>query len=235
MVAQLAVSLSGIGPAVLARCVDLARELDLRGVPLSLLLAPRKAVEGAALDWVRDRLSGRDVLVMHGFDHSADPYSLRRRAEFSALPAHEAGLRLVAARAALHRLGLWTEAFAPPGWLASPGTLVALRRHRFAVCADMSGVRDLRTGVVVAGRVRPVAEHWSYLLGVGRAARRDGLVRLGVDAAGLDRLATREVLLEAVDLALHHGASPVTYSATDSPSGSTLNSAPSGAVADRNP
>ncbi|CAL9667208.1 hypothetical protein SUDANB95_07265 [Actinosynnema sp. ALI-1.44] len=235
MVATLVVSLSGIGPSTLARCADLADELDRRRVPLSLLLAPRKAVPGAALDWVRARVRGADALVLHGFDHDADPcrrpVSLRRRAEFSALPAHEAGLRLVAARAALHRLGLATDSFAPPSWLASPGTLVALRRHRFAVCADMAGVRDLRTGDVRPGRVRMVTDHWSYLAGVGRAARRGALVRIGVDAADLDRL--RDPVLDAVDLALHHEAVPRTYSSADSPLGSTTNSVPSGAVLDR--
>ncbi|GAB2996816.1 DUF2334 domain-containing protein [Saccharothrix stipae] len=232
MVAELVVSLSGIGPSTLARCADLADELDRRRVPLSLLLAPRKAVPGEALNWVRRRVAAGDALVLHGFDHQPDPthraVSLRRRAEFSALPAHEAGLRLVAARAALERLGLATDLFAPPGWLASPGTVVALRRHRFAVCADMAGVRDLRTGDVRTGRVRVVGEHWSYLLGVGREARRGGLVRIGADAADLDRLGPREVLLEAVDLALHHGASPATYGSSH---GTT--STPSGAVPTR--
>ncbi|MFD1152711.1 DUF2334 domain-containing protein, partial [Saccharothrix hoggarensis] len=142
-------------------------------------------------------------------------------------------LRLVAARAALARLGLTTDLFAPPGWLASPGTVVALRRHRFAVCADMAGVRDLRSGEVRTGRVRMVGEHWGYLLSTGRAARRGGLVRIGVDAAGLDRIGLREVLLEAVDVALHHGASPTTYSSTASPRGSTTTSTPSGAVPTR--
>ncbi|NUT50092.1 MAG: DUF2334 domain-containing protein, partial [Saccharothrix sp.] len=35
MVATLVVSLSGIGPSTLARCADLAGELDRRRVPLS--------------------------------------------------------------------------------------------------------------------------------------------------------------------------------------------------------
>ncbi|MDU0291854.1 DUF2334 domain-containing protein [Saccharothrix longispora] len=232
MAAHLVVSLSGIGSDTLDRCADLAGALDRRHVPLSLLLAPRKAVPGAVPDWVRTRVAAGDALVLHGFDHAADPthraVSLRRRAEFSALPAHEAGLRLVAARAGLQRLGLATDLFAPPSWLASPGTLVALRRHRFAVCADMAGVRDLRTGDVRPGRVRMAVDHWSHLLAVGRSARRGGLVRLGVDAASLDRLAP--VLLEAVDLALHHGAAPTTYRANPSPLGSTTTSTPSGAV-----
>ncbi|WP_367134265.1 DUF2334 domain-containing protein [Saccharothrix sp. HUAS TT1] len=239
MAADLVVSLSGAGPSTIARCADLADELDRRRVPLSLLLAPRKAVPGPALDWVRGRVAAGDALVLHGFDHQPDParrsVSPRRRAEFAALPAHEAGLRLVAARAALERLGLATDLFAPPGWVASPGTVVALRRHRFEVCADVTGVRQLRTGQVRTGRVRVVGEHRGHLSGVGRAARRGELVRLGVDAADLDRLGP---LLEAVDLALRHGASPTTYgsttySSTASPRGSTTTSVPSGAVPTR--
>jgi predicted deacetylase len=237
MVAELVVSLSGVGPSTLARCADLAAELDRRRVPLSLLLAPRQAVADEVSGWVRRRVAAGDALVLHGFDHQPNParraVALRRRAGFAALPAHEAGLRLVAARAAVARSGLATDLFAPPGWLASPGTVVALRRHRFAVCADMAGVRDLRTGDVRPGRVRMVGEHWRHLLGVGRAVRRGGLVRLGVDAVELDRLATREAVLEAVDLALHHGATATTYSSTASPRGSTTTSTPSGAVPTR--
>ncbi|MEU4738984.1 DUF2334 domain-containing protein [Actinosynnema sp. NPDC023658] len=240
MVAELVVSLSGIGSGTLARCAALADELDRRRVPLSLLLAPRRAVPGEASTWLRRRVAAGDALVLHGFDHQPDPsrraVSLRRWVESSALPAHEAGLRLIAARAALERSGLATDLFTPPSRLASPGTVVALRRHRFAVCADMAGVRDLRTGDVRTGRVRVVGGHSGYLAGVGREARRGGLVRLEVDAAALDRPGARDVLLEAVDLALHHGALPTTYrppapySSTASPRGSTTTSTPSGAV-----
>lgn len=212
MGAHLVVSLSGIGTSTLARCAELAADLDRRSVPLSLLLAPRKAVEGEALDWVRQRLRAGDALVQHGCDLRADPFSLRKRAEFAALPAHEAGLRLVAARAAFARLGLSTDLFAPPGWVVSAGALVALARHRFALCADAAGVRDLRTGGVLPGRVRRVGgDHWRYLLGVRRAVRRGAVVRIAVDAADLDRLGPRQAVLDAVDVALEHAAEPTTY------------------------
>ncbi|MFT7835065.1 DUF2334 domain-containing protein [Saccharothrix sp. BKS2] len=228
---HLVVSLSGIGPSTLARCADLADRLDRRHVPLSLLLAPGRA-PGPALTWVRDRVAAGDALLLHGFDHAPDPAHRagvgRRRAEFAALSAHEAGLRLVAARTALARLGLHTDLFAPPDWLASPGTLVALGRHRFAVCADLAGVHDLRTGDVRPGRVRMVGGHRGRPLGAGRAARRGGLVRLGVDAASLDRLGP--ALLAAVDLVLRHGAAPVTYSSIPSPRVGTTTSTPAGAV-----
>jgi len=218
---RLVVSLSGIGASTLGRCVALAEEFDHRRVPLSLLLTPRAAVDGPALDWVRRRVAGGDALVLHGFDHSTRPAGLRRRAEFAALPAHEAGLRLVAARAALERFNLATDLFAPPRWLASPGTLKALRRHQFGLCADVAAVRDLRTGAVHTGRVHGLGhvlgeriESWHCLalvLGAARAARRGGLVRIGVDARELDRLGPRQAVLDAVDIALHHDGVPTTY------------------------
>lgn len=226
MRAVLLVSLSGASARSMERCVELADELDRRGVPLSLLVVPRAPGDAATRDWLR---SHADTVLMHGFDHNADPaarngHRLGRRAEFAALPAHEAGLRLYAAAAVMDRLGLRTDAFAPPRWLASPGTLAALRRRGFVVCADATGVRDLRTGVVHRGRVLGFAllgavrgeraEPWwcrAMVLGAGRAARRGGLVRLAVDAADLTRSGRRQALLDAVDLALHHGARPASY------------------------
>jgi hypothetical protein len=212
---MLVVSLSGISARTLPRCVEFASEMDRREVPLSLLITPA----APALDWVRARAAGGDALVLHGFDHTADPCHrpvALRRAEFSALPAHEAGLRLVAARAALARAGLHTDLFAPPRWLASAGTLTALRRHQFALCAGVAGVHDLLSGTVYAGRVHGlggvVSESLQCLgmvLGAGRAARR-GLARITVDAAALDRIGPRQAVLDAVDAALDH-VSPGTY------------------------
>ncbi|WP_309142034.1 MULTISPECIES: DUF2334 domain-containing protein [Actinosynnema] len=204
MVARLVVSLSGIGSASVGPSSELAGELDRRGVPLSLLLAPAHVRRGEALDWVRSRLDGGDALVQHGFDHRDDPFALRRRAEFAVLPAHEAGLRLVAARAAFARHGLATDVFAPPSWVVSPGALLALARHRFAVCADLAGVRDLRTGRHVESRVRGGGPK-----GLAAALRRGGVVRIGVDAADLPGL--RGAVLGAVDVVLAHGADPTTY------------------------
>jgi predicted deacetylase len=220
MAARLVVSLSGTTDQTLDCCAELTTELDRRGVPLSLLFAPR--VSGA-LDWIHTRRAAGDALLLHGFDHAAGsrsrPVALGRRAEFAALPAHEAGLRLAAAILALGRLGLVTDAFAPPRWLISLGGLTALRRTGFALCADLTGVRDLGTGTVHKGRVQGIgpgelAEPWwcyALVLGAGRQARRGGLVRIAVDAAVLDRSGPRQAVLDAVDLALHHGARPATY------------------------
>src|SRR5690606_40507332 len=97
--------------------------------------------------WVHEPRAACDAVALHGYDHTAPPVAslqVGRRAEFAALPLHEAGLRLVAARRALTALGLRTDVFVPPRWIASPGTVQALREQGFAVLADEHGVRVLR-------------------------------------------------------------------------------------------
>nr|MDQ3989929.1 DUF2334 domain-containing protein [Actinomycetota bacterium] len=99
--------------------------------------------------------------------------------------------------------------------------LRALRRSGFAVCADAMAVHDLRAGGARRGRVfgfgtmatRHVEPWWcrAMVLGAARTARRGGLVRLAVDATDLTRSGRRSALLDAVDIALHHGARPGTY------------------------
>jgi predicted deacetylase len=221
--ARLVVSLSGINARTVEQCAELSDELARRQVPLSLLFAPRVSGSDTAAAWVRRRHAAGDALLLHGFDHAAEPrnrgIALGRRAEFAALPAHEANLRLIAASAALERVGLTAGSFAPPRWLVSRGTLTALRHRGFLLCADLGGVRDLRTGIVHKGRIQGFgsgerAETWwcyAVVLGAGRAARRGGLVRIAADATDLTRTGPRQALLDAVDIALHHGASPMTY------------------------
>lgn len=197
---QLVVSLSGIGTRSGDRCAELAAELDRRHVPLSLLVAPREL--GGAQDWVRERATNGDALVLHGPGHWM---------------AHEAGLLLTGARRAMEVLGLDADCFAPQRSIASPGTLMALRRHRFSRCADAVAVRDLRTGTAQNSRVHALGERVESLrclalvYRAARTARRGGLVRINVDAADLDRLGPRQAVLDAVDVALLHGAQPTTY------------------------
>lgn len=213
------VSLSGIGIRTLHRCVELAEQLDHRGVALSLLCTPRVAGSGqptVVMDWVRRRRDHGDALLLHGFDHV--PTS-KRRAEFGSLPAHEAGLRLTAAIRSMERLGFELDSFAPPWWALSSGTLTALRRKGFVLCADATKVHDLRSGAVHKGRVHGMAygervEPWScfaLVLGVARAARKGSLVRLAVDAEDLSRPGPRRAILDAIDIATHHGAESTTY------------------------
>ncbi|MCA1655576.1 MAG: DUF2334 domain-containing protein [Pseudonocardiaceae bacterium] len=230
MTAQLMVSLSGINAWTLDRGADLSAELESRGVPLSMLFAPKIAgtdQPNVVLRWVREQQAAGNALLQHGYDHAVDTRSrtIRRRAEFASLPAHEARLRLTAAATTMERLNLSTDAFVPPRWVASPGTLLALRHQGFTMCADLMGVRDLRTNTVHRGRVLAFGtgertEPWwcfALVMGASRAARRGQLVRLAVDTNDLARSGPRQALLDAVDIALHHRATPVTYQALASP------------------
>lgn len=218
------VSLSGINAWTLDRSADLSTELASRGVPLSLLFAPRVAgadQPNVVLTWVREQQAAGNALLQHGYDHAVDPRArmIRRRAEFASLPAHEAKLRLTASATAMERLSLTTDAFVPPRWVVSPGTLLALRHKGFTLCADLLGIRDLRSDAVHRGRVQGFGfgertEPWwcfALVMGAARAARRGQLVRLAVDTADLARSGPRQALLDAVDIALHHGADAVTY------------------------
>jgi predicted deacetylase len=248
MDARLLVSLSGIGPRTLHRCAELATELDRRKVPLSLLFAPHLAGTPAVTEWVRTRIRLGDGLLLHGFDHRVAPAHrayFGRKAEFAALPAHEARLRLIAAQAAFDRAGLVADGFAPPRWLASRGTLEALRGQGFRLCADGTAVHDLRAGAVHRARVQDFTNQphrtetvrcFALVLASARAAKRGGLVRLGVDAADLARPGLRQALLDAVDIALENRAFGTTYqSLTASARGRTRTSVPSGARLVNNP
>lgn len=220
------VSLSGISVWTLDRAADLSKELTSRGVPLSMLFAPKIAgvdQPSSVLSWVRDQQAAGNALLQHGYDHPADTKSrtIRRRAEFASLPAHEAKLRLTASATTMERLHLTTDAFVPPRWVASPGTMLALRHKGFTLCADLMGIRDLRTGTVHRGRIQGFGfgertEPWwcfALVMGASRAARKGHLIRLSVDTADLTRSGPRQALLDAVDIALHHGATPITYPA----------------------
>lgn len=223
--AKLLVSLSGITTRNLHRCADLAAELDRRKVPLSVLY-PSRLGESAVTEWVRGRAERGDSVLLNGYDHRVTPthraVSLGKKAEFASLPAHEARLRLIAATAAMDNVGLRPDGFAPPRWLASQGTLDALRDQGFSLCADLGAVRNLRTGEVHRARVQEFAgQHqrtetvrcFALVLAAARTARRGGLVRLGADAADLLRPGLRQALLDAVDVSLENRAFGTTYGA----------------------
>ena len=100
MSAELIVSVSGIRDETCYLAAGFADEMDTRGVRLSLLVAPRLkdkyrlADDAVTTAWLRERREHGDAIVLHGYDQAA---TKRRRSEFSALPRHEARLRLMAA------------------------------------------------------------------------------------------------------------------------------------------
>ncbi|MEV1292800.1 DUF2334 domain-containing protein [Pseudonocardia sp. NPDC049635] len=234
----LLVSLSGLtdgDDADRARAVSFAAELDRRGVPLTHLVQPRAAGlqplhRGDDLvRWIAGRIGAGDDLLLHGYDHTADPVGawqngsvprIGRRTEFGALPRHEALLRLTAARRVLTATGLSTDGFAPPGWVASAGTLAALPELGFALCADEASVRSTVAGGPVL-RVKVLtfrrSEPWlraERATGGRRAlqqqalrlARRTGVVRIGLRAKDLRKPHRVEAALEAIDAVRGTGA-----------------------------
>jgi len=221
--ATVIVSVSGIRDSTLADTVRLADELDRRGAPLSLLVAPRRghdyrlADDADGQEWLRGRRGRGDAIVLGGYDEAA---TRRRRPEFAAIGEAEAAVRLTAADRLMADLGLRTRVFAPPRWNASPGCLRALPTAGFRVCADLGGVHDVVRGTERRGRVLSVgegfvADAWwcrALVAAAGRAAAGGGLVRINVGAKHLSRRAPLSAVLDAYDLAVDaHGARPGRY------------------------
>lgn len=222
MAGQLIVSVSGITDRTLPDVAEFCTQLDARGVPVSLLVAPR--VKGgfrleddaATVQWLAARRDAGDAIVLHGFDEAA---TKKRRGEFATLLAHEAGLRLTAADRVMEHLGLRTRLFAAPGWAVSRGTVVMLPHRGFRLLAGLTEITDLVRGTAVRSRVLGIgegflSEPWwcrTLVLSAERTARRGGIVRVAVVARHLRKPGPRGAMLDAVDLALLHRCVPDTY------------------------
>ncbi|WP_226379156.1 DUF2334 domain-containing protein [Pseudonocardia sp. KRD291] len=250
---MLLVSLSGLtdaDDAARARAVAFAGELDRRLVPLTHLVQPRgpQGPHGngslrrgdSLVRWVAGRVRAGDDVLLHGYDHTADPVGswqngavprIGRRTEFGALPRHEATLRLTAARRVMTAVGLGTEGFAPPGWVASNGTVAALREHGFRLCADDTALRStdpslasIRSRVLTfrrsdqwprsEERERPAGEHRrarALEQAAARTAARGGVVRIALRAKDLRKPHRVQAALSAIDAALAAGATPTVH------------------------
>ncbi|WP_280382942.1 DUF2334 domain-containing protein [Nocardia wallacei] len=222
MRAQLIVSVSGIRDTTRETAMAFAEEMDRRNVPLSLLVAPRLkgkyrlADDPSTQQWLRSRRESGDAIVLHGYDQAA---TKRRRSEFAALPAHEARLRLMAADRVLEGVGLRTRLFAAPRWNASDGALAALPDVGFRLALSLSAIHDLERQVAQRAWVHGIGEGfrtepwWCHALvmSAARTARRRGVLRLAISAAQLDRSGPRQAMLDAIDLALFHEATPTLY------------------------
>ncbi|MDQ4118080.1 MAG: DUF2334 domain-containing protein [Actinomycetota bacterium] len=237
----LLVSLSGLtdgDDADHARAVAFAGELDRQAVPVTHLLQPRgpqgPLPTGAPLvRWVAGRVRAGDDVLLHGYDHTADPIGswqpvprIGRRTEFGALPEHEATLRITAARRILTRIGLTTDGFAPPRWVASDGTLAALREHGFRLCADEAALRSPDpSGPALRARLltfrsseqwprsaeRPAGENRrarALEQAAARTAGKGGIVRIAVRAKDLRKQNRVDAVLRGVAAAVEEGAVP---------------------------
>ncbi|WP_135452470.1 DUF2334 domain-containing protein [Mycobacterium sp. DL99] len=222
MTGQLIVSISQISDRTLADVASFCAELDTRGVPASLMVAPRFKGgyrldrDADTVEWVAQRRSGGDAVVLHGYDEAA---TKKRRSEFASLPAHEANLRLMGADRVLEHLGLRTRLFAAPGWTVSQGTVTVLPRNGFRLLADLNGITDLVRQTTTRARVVGIgegflSEPWwcrTVVLTAERTARREGTVRVAVAARHLRRPGPRQAMLDAIDLALLHRCVPTVY------------------------
>ncbi|MGJ0120284.1 DUF2334 domain-containing protein [Williamsia sp. MIQD14] len=222
MAGQLYVSVSGIRADTLTDTQAFVDELARREVPTSLLVSPRLKHgyrlhdDAETVDWLRERRSGDDAIVLHGYDQAA---TKRRRAEFAVIDTHEATLRLAAADRVLEAAGLRTRLFAAPRWTASAGATAALPAAGFRVNLGFTGWDDLVTGQFTRARVLGFgdgfrADAWwarMVVVSTNRTARRGGVVRLSIAAKHLQTPIARQTLLDCVDLSRHHGLTPVTY------------------------
>jgi predicted deacetylase len=231
--ARLVVSISGLGGSPLDASANMAAELDRRGVPLSVLTTPKRLAEAPAVtDWLRARTELGDALLMHGFDTCGGGRAHHgwRLLGTAMLPAHETRLRLIAVRGALAQLDLAAAGFCSTGAAVPAATLEVMRDSGFRVCAEPGGVRDLGSGGFVSGRVigsdfglgpwATGAQPWrarALVLTAARAARLGRLVRLRVSAADLEWPGMVQAVLDAVDIALHHGATGATYATLVAP------------------
>ncbi|MEH3138354.1 DUF2334 domain-containing protein [Mycolicibacterium neoaurum] len=222
MTAELIVSISGIRDRTLGAADRFCEDLDNRGIPVSLLVAPR--LKGGyrlehdprTVGWLAERRAAGDAIVLHGFDEAA---TKKRRSEFATLPAHEANLRLMGADRAMEHLGLRTRLFAAPGWTVSDGAVAALPRNGFRLLAGLTGVTDLVRRHTERNRVLGIGagfltEPWwcrTLVLSAERTARRGGTVRLVVSARQLAEAGPRRAVFDAIDLAVGHGCRPDTY------------------------
>jgi predicted deacetylase len=218
----LIVSVSGICERSLDDVVEFCGKMDARAVPVSLLVAPRQKGgyrldrDPATVEWLADRRSAGDAILLNGYDDAA---TKKRGGEFATLPAHEANLRLVAADRVLEHLGLRTRLFAAPRWTVSPGTINALPYNGFRSLADLHGITDLVRQTTVRARVLGIgegflAEPWwcrMLVLSAERVARRGGTVRVAVAARHLRKPGPLQAMLDAVDLALLQACEPTVY------------------------
>ncbi|MFF3876927.1 DUF2334 domain-containing protein [Streptomyces sp. NPDC001978] len=230
------VSVHDVAPATTVQTERWLADLDSLGINASLLVIPgpwRGAELGDAPE-LAQQLAGRvdrgDEIVLHGWTHTAGPEGSRARrlvgravargaAEFAALAPLQAADRLERGRAALAAAGLTAVGFTPPGWLASPGTVAALRTASFEYVTVHRGLFDLRTG----RRFRAFAlSHRPGGAGEGtgaalmrawarRGAGRGALVRVALHPDDLSRPQLRDTTLWAIEHLLGAGARAVTY------------------------
>lgn len=135
--------------------------VEARGIRATLLVVPGRWNSVALSDdpstvaWLRDAADRGHEVAMHGWTHevgndrAAAHRNVRNRfvargcGEFVDLDQSAALARLEAGIIAMAECGFRPLGFTPPGWLASPGTVAALRTTGFAYTTSHGAVHDL--------------------------------------------------------------------------------------------
>jgi predicted deacetylase len=234
---RLVVSIHDVSPATAEQTRRWCDDADTLGIPVSLLVIPgpwRGMRLSDAPDYARvltERARRGDEIVLHGWTHQAGPEggAIRRAvghavargaAEFAALSAAEASPRLSEGTAALEGVGLSADGFTPPGWLASPGSIAALKSHGFRYVTTHWGLRHLHDGRLRRGFAlshRPTGgpgERVGVALlrsAARRGAARGGLVRIALHPDDLGRPRLRTETLRAIEAVLAAGGQALTY------------------------
>lgn len=238
MTCTMIVSVHDVAPGTWSRSTAWLSLLDERSIPATLLVVagpwqgpPLDEAPEVVAELYTARSRGHEI-SLHGWDHTATPITaphlvrsglaqLRARGcgEFAVLDPVAARERLEAGLDVLRRVGLEPTGFTPPGWLASPGTLTALRSTDLRYTTSQWSIRDLRTW----RRLRiPAFSHrpTSALAGLG-ARSLLALGRRRLDAGRALRVALHpddlsdgrlvESTLTLLELGREHGARFMTY------------------------
>jgi predicted deacetylase len=235
--ASLVVSVHDVSPATADQTARWCADADALGVPVSLLVIAgpwRGMLLADAPDYarvLRDRVAGGDEIVLHGWTHSAGPEGGRVRravgravargaAEFAALDVTQAASRLAAGRHSLRDLGLSAEGFTPPGWLASPGAMNALRLGGFRYVTTHWGLHrfhdgQLRRGFALSHRPTGGFGERAGIAVMRHSARRTGarggIVRIALHPDDLSRPGLRDTTLRTIEAVIASGGQPMTY------------------------
>lgn len=236
---SLVVSVHDVAPASAEQTARWCADLDALGVPASLLVIPgewrgqRLSEVPEVSHMLRERAARGDEIVLHGLIHTAGRQGplirravgqavARGAAEFAALDTVEARRRIRAGLALLADAGLHTDGFCPPGWLASPGTVGALRAEGVGYLTVHRGLWDLRADAKVPGfalshRPGGIGERLGATLMRACArrsvARGGDLVRIALHPDDLGRPGLREMTLRTIESVLSAGVRATTYGA----------------------
>ena len=235
---RLVVSVHDVSPASAEQTAQWCSDADSLGIPVSLLVIPgpwrghQLSDEPDYASVLAARAKQGDEIVLHGFTHAAGPEGpwhrravgrlvARGAAEFAALDVADATARLSAGREVLQSLGLSAEGFCPPGWLASPDAVQALRALGFRYLTVHRGLFELESrrrlgGFALSHRPGGFGEQMGVELmrsWAQRTAKRGGLVRIALHPDDLGRPGLRDATLRTIEAVVAAGGKAMTYGA----------------------